>query len=62
MRFDGVDRARPTEQVLVAIDSAELLVIGPSNPIVSVGPILALPGHAGGDPRRRRAWRAAASP
>ncbi len=44
VRFDGVDRARPTEAVLVAIDTAELLVIGPSNPIVSVGPILALPG------------------
>ncbi len=44
VRFEGVDRARPTEQTLVAIDSAELLVIGPSNPIVSVGPILALPG------------------
>jgi LPPG:FO 2-phospho-L-lactate transferase len=44
VRLDGVEDARPTEQVLVAIDEAELLVIGPSNPIVSVGPILALPG------------------
>ena len=30
--------------MLAAIDTAELLVIGPSNPIVSIGPILALPG------------------
>ncbi len=44
VRFDGVEDARPSEAVLVAIDEAELVVIGPSNPIVSVGPILALPG------------------
>ncbi len=44
VRLAGIERAHPTEQVLVAIDSADLLVIGPSNPIVSVGPILALPG------------------
>jgi len=30
--------------VLIAIDTAELLVIAPSNPLVSTGPILALPG------------------
>ena len=30
--------------MLAAIDGAELIVIGPSNPIVSIGPILALPG------------------
>lgn len=40
--FDGA--ARPTDAVLAAIEEAELLVIGPSNPIVSIGPILALPG------------------
>ena len=34
----------PTDAVLAAIDGAELIVIGPSNPIVSIGPILALPG------------------
>jgi LPPG:FO 2-phospho-L-lactate transferase len=36
--------ARPTPAVLAAIEEAELLVIGPSNPIVSIGPILDLPG------------------
>jgi LPPG:FO 2-phospho-L-lactate transferase len=36
--------AQPTSSVLAAIADADLLVIGPSNPIVSVGPILALPG------------------
>ena len=43
VRLDGIDGARPTPSVLQAIGDAELLVIGPSNPIVSIGPILALP-------------------
>ena len=42
IRFDGA--ARPTSAALDAIGGAELLVIGPSNPIVSIGPILELPG------------------
>ena len=42
VRFDG--DARPTAAVLAAIGMADLVVIGPSNPIVSIGPILALPG------------------
>jgi LPPG:FO 2-phospho-L-lactate transferase len=44
VRFDGVDAARPSPQALVALATAELVVIGPSNPIVSIGPILAIPG------------------
>jgi len=42
VRFDG--HARPSAVVLEAIGEADLLVIGPSNPIVSIGPIVALPG------------------
>ncbi|MEP7082047.1 MAG: 2-phospho-L-lactate transferase [Chloroflexota bacterium] len=42
--LDGIDAARPTAAVLDAIGSADLVVLGPSNPIVSIGPILALPG------------------
>ncbi|MBA2520083.1 MAG: 2-phospho-L-lactate transferase [Chloroflexia bacterium] len=42
--FDGAERARPTEQVMEAIAAAEIIVVAPSNPIVSIGPILALPG------------------
>lgn len=42
VRFDG--DARPTPTVLAAIGTADLVVIGPSNPIVSIGPILALAG------------------
>ncbi len=42
--FEGADEARPTEAVLSALRDAELVVIGPSNPLVSIGPILAIPG------------------
>ena len=47
VRFDGIDAARPTEAVAAALHDAEVIVIGPSNPIVSIGPILAVPGIAG---------------
>jgi LPPG:FO 2-phospho-L-lactate transferase len=40
----GVEKARPTDAVLDAIARAEAIVIGPSNPVISIGPILALPG------------------
>jgi LPPG:FO 2-phospho-L-lactate transferase len=40
--FDG--EARPTRDVLDAVSRAELVVIGPSNPYVSIDPILSLPG------------------
>jgi LPPG:FO 2-phospho-L-lactate transferase len=42
--LDGVERARPSDDVLAALAAAELIVIGPSNPVISIGPILALPG------------------
>ena len=42
--FDGLDAARPTAAVIDAIAAADLVVLGPSNPIVSIGPILALRG------------------
>ena len=44
VRFDGADAARPSPAALAALATAELVVIGPSNPIVSIGPILAVPG------------------
>jgi LPPG:FO 2-phospho-L-lactate transferase len=44
LRFAGLEDARPTDAVLDALEQAEALVICPSNPYVSVGPILALPG------------------
>lgn len=42
IRFDGIETARPTPEVLASIELADLLVIAPSNPYVSVAPILAL--------------------
>jgi LPPG:FO 2-phospho-L-lactate transferase len=42
--LQGIERAQPTEDVLAALASCELIVIGPSNPVISIGPILALPG------------------
>jgi LPPG:FO 2-phospho-L-lactate transferase len=40
----GVDAARPSEEVLAAIAAADAILIGPSNPVISIGPILAVPG------------------
>ncbi|MEX1169603.1 MAG: 2-phospho-L-lactate transferase [Chloroflexota bacterium] len=44
IRFEGIDAARPTPLVTSTMDAAELVLIGPSNPFASIGPILALPG------------------
>ena len=40
----GIERARPTAEALAAIERASAIVIGPSNPLVSIDPILAVPG------------------
>ncbi|MBA3274152.1 MAG: 2-phospho-L-lactate transferase [Chloroflexia bacterium] len=42
--FAGIDDARPTPEVLTAIETASVIVLCPSNPIVSIGPILEVPG------------------
>lgn len=42
--MEGAGTARATAAVVEAIAAADLVVIGPSNPIVSIGPILDLPG------------------
>jgi len=42
--IEGMARARPTPEVLEALARADAIVIGPSNPVVSIGPILGLPG------------------
>jgi LPPG:FO 2-phospho-L-lactate transferase len=44
VRFRGAEGARPAPGVLDAIEEAELVVIAPSNPFVSIFPILAVPG------------------
>ena len=42
LRFDGADDARPAPGVVEAIESAGLLLVAPSNPYVSIAPILAV--------------------
>jgi LPPG:FO 2-phospho-L-lactate transferase len=42
--FRGAPNARPSSEVLNAIATAEAIVIGPSNPMISIDPILAVPG------------------
>src|SRR5918992_1154453 len=40
----GIEAARPTSEVLDAVARADAIVVGPSNPVISIGPILAVPG------------------
>ena len=44
VRLIGIEDARPTAEVLEAIASARAIIIGPSNPVISIGPILELRG------------------
>jgi LPPG:FO 2-phospho-L-lactate transferase len=44
VRFRGIESARPTPEVLDSLQGAEIVVIAPSNPVVSIDPILALQG------------------
>jgi len=42
--YDGVEEAEPAPGVLEAIEEADTIIVCPSNPVVSIGPILAVPG------------------
>jgi len=55
LEFAGAGSARPTAEALEAVAEADVVLIGPSNPVISIGPILAVPGMA-------EALRAAAAP
>jgi len=44
LRFDGAEAARPAPGVLEAIARTDAVVVAPSNPLVSIGPVLAVPG------------------
>jgi LPPG:FO 2-phospho-L-lactate transferase len=44
IEYRGSARARPTPEVLTAIREAEAIFVAPSNPVASIGPILAVPG------------------
>ena len=43
LEYRGAEQARASEQALAAIAAARTIVIGPSNPLASIGPILAVP-------------------
>ena len=55
VRFEGAEQAKLTPEVAEAFRTAEAIVVAPSNPIVSIGPILAVPGmlEAIAEARRR---------
>jgi LPPG:FO 2-phospho-L-lactate transferase len=55
VELDGIAAAEPTPEALAALEGAEAIVIGPSNPVISIGPILAVP-------RMREAIAAAEAP
>jgi LPPG:FO 2-phospho-L-lactate transferase len=44
VEFDGASEAEPTPAVLEALAAARAVIVGPSNPVISIGPILAVPG------------------
>ncbi|MGB7589541.1 MAG: 2-phospho-L-lactate transferase [Solirubrobacterales bacterium] len=44
VELDGIVDAKPTADVAEALRGAEAIIIGPSNPVISIGPILAVPG------------------
>ena len=44
VELHGIDESRPTSEVLSAIDRSDVVLVAPSNPIVSIGPIVAVPG------------------
>ena len=44
IELGGIAEARPTPEVLEALAEADAVIIGPSNPVISIGPILSVPG------------------
>jgi LPPG:FO 2-phospho-L-lactate transferase len=46
VEFRGSEEAAPTEAVRSALETARAVIVGPSNPVISIGPILAVVGDA----------------
>jgi len=44
VELQGIAESTPTPEVAAAFTEADLIVLGPSNPVISIGPILAVPG------------------
>ncbi len=55
VRFDGIAAARPSPEVVAALGAARAILLAPSNPLVSIGPILAVPGMTDALAAARRA-------
>ena len=53
VRFEGAAQAEPGPGVLAALEDADAVVVCPSNPVVSIGPILAVPGVQAALERRK---------
>jgi LPPG:FO 2-phospho-L-lactate transferase len=53
VRFAGIDEATPAPGVLDAIGAAGTIVVAPSNPLVSIAPVLAIPGVRDAVAKRR---------
>jgi LPPG:FO 2-phospho-L-lactate transferase len=51
IRFEGIESAQPTSEVVSALTEADLVIIGPSNPLISVEPMLRIIGER--MPRKR---------
>ncbi|MCH8884224.1 MAG: 2-phospho-L-lactate transferase [SAR324 cluster bacterium] len=61
VRFEGSEAATPAPGVREAIAASDVIILAPSNPLISIGPILAVPGLRE-SLRRARAFRVAVSP
>ncbi|MEE8433198.1 MAG: 2-phospho-L-lactate transferase, partial [bacterium] len=61
IRFEGIDSATPAPGVLEAIAGSQVIVLAPSNPLISIDPILAVPGLREAL-RTTKAYRMAVSP
>lgn len=60
VRYAGISDAAPAPGVIEAIEQADRVILCPSNPLLSIGPILALPGVR--DALRSHGWVGAVSP
>jgi LPPG:FO 2-phospho-L-lactate transferase len=61
VRFKGIRKARPTAQAIEALNQADLIIFAPSNPVVSILPIVSLRGLRDAL-KRARGYRVAVSP
>jgi LPPG:FO 2-phospho-L-lactate transferase len=53
VRFTGIEKAKPAPGVIEAIENSDVILICPSNPLISIGPILAVSGIREALARRR---------